>query len=265
MLWPLFRLDNGTMATAPPPRSLLQRIIRFLAKKWNQWRWRLASYHTPLKLRYSVGVLRQCYSNPTWRLLLLLFRFPRHLPCDLPPCPRQITAYEPETYMDERHPDIYELRMVPVWRWRDTMQSSFYRLYETICACDESLTGYETEYWWKRTEPGWNPELLRDPRDDGCVDEEQLSVLASVAEAIVDSFNWRLEQGLRRDGNHVERDDFRAPTPHTPYIYPVWTTSAPVLEKKLLLHDYGSSIDSESSPQFARRNIQASTAALHTV
>lgn len=38
----------------------------------------------------------------------------------------------------------------PHWRWRDTMQRSFYRSYESFCAYDEPLIGYETEYFWKR-------------------------------------------------------------------------------------------------------------------
>uniref|UniRef100_A0A8H7NI05 Uncharacterized protein n=1 Tax=Bionectria ochroleuca TaxID=29856 RepID=A0A8H7NI05_BIOOC len=85
---------------------------------------------------------------------------------------------------------IYETRLIPAWRWRDTLQRAFYRLYETVCAYDEPLTGYEAEYLWRRSDrPAWRPEMLRDPRDDGCGDREQLAVMASLADALTDAFN----------------------------------------------------------------------------
>ncbi|KND88453.1 hypothetical protein TOPH_06839 [Tolypocladium ophioglossoides CBS 100239] len=165
--------------------------------------------------------------------------------------------------MDEQHPDIFELHLLPVWQWRDTMQRSFYRLYEAVCAYDEPLIGYETEYFWKR-QPGWNPDVLRDPREDGCMDPEQLAVLASLAEGLVWSFNWRLSLGLRRDGRHVESED-GGPTDYIPVVSPAWTKEAPVLDERLILHKYSDPDDTRSDPDFDKRNIQATTAALRTV
>ncbi|KHN95249.1 uncharacterized protein MAM_06960 [Metarhizium album ARSEF 1941] len=168
-------------------------------------------------------------------------------------------AYDPEAYMDETHPDIFELRLLPVWRWRDTMQRSFYRLYEAVCAYDEALIGYETEYFWKR-QPSWNPELLRDPHEDGCTDPEQLAVFASLAEALVWSFNWRLSLGLRRNGRHVESG-----SPVDYFSAPSWTHHVPALDERLILHKYHDPNDKSSDPDFDKRNIQASSASLRTV
>lgn len=284
----------------------------YLAAKWRQWRWQMEFYHTPLELRYSYRILNRLYSYPLFRLLLLFLRLPRFFPCRLPPAPREIMAYEPEAYMNEQHPDIYELRLIPVWRWRDTIQRSFYRLYEAVCAYDEPLIGYETEYMWKRTTgAGWGLEKLRDPRDDGCDNEEQFAVFASLVEALADAFNWRLSLGLRPDGELIEtaahdeenavvanndtntnantsteRNTTRAKGRRTkpgnrdtrnqtdsgdsssnfvPHVPPDWTVSAPRLETRLLLHDYGDSSMTGSGESFDRRNIQASAAALRTV
>jgi hypothetical protein len=239
-----------------------------LATRLRRWRWRLARYHSPLRLRYSLGLLSVGHRYPLLALLFLAFRVPRFFPCRLPPPPRVITAYKPEAYMDERHPDLYELRLIPLWRWRDTMQSSFYRLYEALCAFDEPLIGYETEYFWKRAGPDWDLALLRDPREDSDVevDAEQLAVLAALAEALVAAFNWRLGLGLRRNGEHVDWvDDGQPRADFVPISNPPWTATAAVLGEKLVLHDFAENSATESSAPFRKRNIQATAAALRTV
>ncbi|KAG8407297.1 hypothetical protein J3458_020787 [Metarhizium acridum] len=234
-------------------------VMEYLARKWRRWRWRMEFYATPLELRYSIRVLSQFCQHPFLTLLGLFLRIPRYFPCYLPPAPRYVMAYAPETYVDEKHPHIFQLRLLPVWRWRDSMQRSFYRLYEAFCAYDEVHIGYETEYFWKR-QPGWNPELLRDPREDGCTDPEQLAVFASLAEALIWSFNWRLSLGLRRDGRHVEGN-----TEYPTLSVPTWTNEGPVLDKRLILHKYNDPNDTSSDPDFDKRHIQASSAALRTV
>ncbi|KAL6850790.1 hypothetical protein ACO1O0_007916 [Amphichorda felina] len=237
-----------------------------LTRRWRRLRFRLWAWSSPLKLRYSLMILSKISRHPYLRLIGLYLRVPRHFPCHLPPPPSRIAAYDPEVYMDEHHLDIFELRLLPIWRWRDTMQRSFYRLYEAFSAYDEPLVGYETEYFWKR-QPGWDPGLIRDPREDGCTDPEELAVLASLAEALVDSFNWRLSLGLRRDGRHVEEegDDDGGPADYVAYHNPVWTESAPVLPERLILHKYSDPHDASSHPLFDKRNIKATTAALRTV
>lgn len=234
-------------------------------KAWRRFVWRLRRYRTPLQLRYSHALLAHIYRFPLLQLVRLLIRTPRSFPCALPPPPGHIMRYDPEAYMDETHPHIYDLRLIPLWRWRDTMQRSFYRLYEAMCAFDEPLIGYETEYFWKR-HPGWDPGRLADPREDGAgEDQEQYAVLASLAEALVYSFNWRLELGLRRDGKHVDRLEDGSPAPFEAYHSPAWVFGVPALETKLILHDYGDSSVTGSSSFFEKRNIQASAAALRTV
>lgn len=242
---------------------MLSRWTKEVTWRLRRLRWRMWLWSSPLRLRYTLVVLSKIRRYPLLSLLRLYLRYPRHFPCNLPPPPRRIIAYEPEVYMDEHHPDIFELRLLPIWRWRDTMQRSFYRLYEAFCAYDEALIGYETEYFWKR-QPMWNPELLRDPREDGCTDPEQLAVLASLAEGLIWSFNWRLGLGMRRDGRHVESED-GSPVDYVPYAPPVWTEAAPVLPQRFILHSYNDPEDSSSDPDFDKRNIQATTAALRTV
>lgn len=234
-------------------------------KVWRRWIWRLRRYRTPLQLRYSYAILGKIYLFPLLQLLRLLTRIPRSFPCVMPPPPRHVMGYPPEAYMDETHPDIYDLRLIPLWRWRDTMQRSFYRLYEAMCAFDEPLIGYETEYFWKR-HPRWDPGALADPQQEGGYqDPEQYAVLASLAEALVYSFNWRLDLGLRRDGRHVDRLEDESAAEYVPYRCPAWTVAVPALETRLILHDYGDSTVTGSSDFFEKRNIQASAAALRTV
>ncbi|KAK7215981.1 hypothetical protein V2G26_003984 [Clonostachys chloroleuca] len=237
--------------------------LNHLSAKWRQWRWQMEFYHTPLELRYSYRLLSRISDHPLLSLLLLFLRIPRFFPCRLPPRPRDIMAYQPEAYMNQHHPDVYETRLIPAWRWRDTPQRAFYRLYETVCAYDEPLTGYEAEYLWRRSDrPAWRPEMLRDPREDGCADREQLAVMASLADALTDAFNWRLELGLRPDGELVEGGPGSG---FVAYARPAWTAAAPRLQSRLVLHDYGDSSIAGSSEPFDRRNIQASAAALRTI
>ncbi|KAI1770759.1 hypothetical protein F4818DRAFT_252447 [Hypoxylon cercidicola] len=246
-------------------------LVNWLAKKYRRLRWRLELLHTPFRFRKSLGILRRLDGHPYLSLLRLLWPVPWYFSCRLPPRPREIIAYEKETYFDQHYPDLYDLRIIPLWRWRDTPQRSFFRLYEALCAHDEPYIGYETEYFWKRSSPSWELERLCDPSEYGCTDPEQYAVMASLAEALADSFNWRLGWGFRRDGNHVERDDLRTPMEFTPVKPPSWASSVPALEETLIIHDYGRQIGSDDSyftgsvQPFEKRNIEASTASLRTI
>ncbi|KAG9250981.1 uncharacterized protein F5Z01DRAFT_677235 [Emericellopsis atlantica] len=168
----------------PALPTFWQSPLHYVTRTLRRWRRRVQFWSSPLKLRYSIIVLSKITDHPYRYLARLFLRYPRHFPVILPPPPREIIAYAPEAYMDEHHLDIFELRLIPIFRWRDTLQSSFYRLYEAFCAYDEPLIGYETEYLWKR-QTHWNPEDIYDPRLDGCNDSEQLAVLASLAEALI--------------------------------------------------------------------------------
>lgn len=169
--------------------------------------------------------------------------------------------------MDTHHENLFELRMVPIWQWRDTPQRSFFRLYEAFCAADDSCISYEAEYFWKRAEPEWQLHLLADPLDYGCTNPEQYAVMASLAEDLVDAFNWRLGLGLRRDGDHTYRrlDTGRSPSPFKSEASPRWAKKAVRLDERLVLHDFPNPEFSASNPAFAKRNIQASGGSLRTV
>lgn len=241
----------------PPPKlSLLARLKRYLR-----------NFRSPLNLRYSIVVLRKRYAHPYLALLRLFFRIPWRFPTALPPPPREIRSYPEQAYMDTHHARLFELRLVPIWQWRDTPQRSFFRLYEAFCAGDDACISYETEYFWKRSEPEWQPCLLADPRDYGCADPEQYAVLASLAEDLVDAFNWRLELGLRRDGEHTYRriDAGRVPTPFEPATCPPWAKRVPRLDERLILHELPDPGLCASNRVFDRRNIQASGGSLRTV
>ncbi|KAK4153231.1 hypothetical protein C8A00DRAFT_43795 [Chaetomidium leptoderma] len=185
-------------------------------------------------------------------------------------------SYDEKSYMFQHHRDLLDLRLIPLWRWRDTPQRSFFRLYEAFCAHHEEFIGYETEYFWKHASPAWTVELLHHPREYGCVDQEQLAVFASLAEALAESFNWRLMWGWRRDGRHVERSSDDGPPVYMAILKPPpWTAEVPPLKEKLVLHDFGrwrkyydiggdDGFTGEMCP-FEKRNIEAGDGSLRTV
>lgn len=154
--------------------------------------------------------------------------------------------------------DLIYLRSMPLWRSRDTPQRAFYRLYEAFCAADGHMITYETEYFWRRSPPEWATALIPDPQ---CEDAEQYAVMASLAEALVESFAWRLELGLRRTDRPIMNYD-RDPPPYDPEVCPAWAAKVPPLKEKLLIHlDEDRCFDSP----FHRRNIYMATGHLYTV
>lgn len=100
-------------------------------------------------------------------------------------------------------------------------------------------------------------ERIPDPRDGDAV---RYAVLASLMEAMVDAFNWRLELGLRRGGKRwVERGDDGTPAPFVPEVIPAWAGRVPALEDELIMAEGG------RGPRFAKRNIIAHEGDLRTV
>lgn len=112
-----------------------------------------------------------------------------------------------------------------------TAPRSFFRMYEGFCAHHDEYIGYETEYFWYRNDPAWTPEMMPDPREFGELaageeGERQLAVLASLAEALADAFNWRYMHGFRRDRNHVEPTIARGPPVYKAVFKgPAWAAS----------------------------------------
>jgi hypothetical protein len=144
-------------------------------------------------------------------------------------------------YFGTHRSDLLAERLLPLWRWRDTAARSFFRMYEAFCADQHEYIGYETEYFWYRNDPAWTPEALPDPRGFGELapgeeGERQLAVLASLAEALAEAFNWRLMHGFRRDRDH---DDSAAGRPRS-YVAvvkgPAWAASVPRLPEMFELH-----------------------------
>ncbi|PGG99754.1 hypothetical protein AJ80_09298 [Polytolypa hystricis UAMH7299] len=92
----------------------------------------------------------------------------------------------------------------------------------------------------------WGIHQILDPCDP---DPIRYALLACVVEVLVDSFNWRLSIGMRRDRNHVHRD---SSNPHPPYdqeVAPPWTKHVPPIDKRMRMLRATSSSKEISSPQ----------------
>ncbi|KJZ75415.1 hypothetical protein HIM_05111 [Hirsutella minnesotensis 3608] len=200
-----------------------------------------------LKVRASFKRLLRC-SRRRNLLLRLLWLSPRHLQV-----PVQLSVAELQRTADEmpslRQPDILQLYHIPLYRLRDTPLRSLYRLYEDLCSKNIIMMSYECDYYFSHDEARWQLCRIPDPLDP---DPVRYALLASFAEALVSSFNWRLKLGLRRDGTQVEgggREEVLLETA------PQWASKVPSLSEKLdlRLHD-----KEDSNPIFLKRNIQAS-------
>ncbi|OAA50984.1 DNA-binding protein [Beauveria brongniartii RCEF 3172] len=86
--------------------------------------------------------------------------------------------------VDRRAHDLQLLRIMPLWRSRDTPLRALYRMYEAVCARDGNLIASATQYFWRQT--GW---AMADIPEPACEDEEQYAVLAATAETLVECFN----------------------------------------------------------------------------
>lgn len=229
-----------------------------------------SGWQSPLGLRRTLRILRGISDRPYLFLLRLLWPIPWYFPCDLPDPPR-VLQQAPEI-VAKRYRHIYKLRLIPLWRARDTPLRSFYRLYEAYCADDDDLVGFETEYFWKRggAEPSsWATACIPDPRDP---DPERYAVLATLAEQLVDAFNWRLKLGKRRNGDFIEPAEDGTPAAFVPEACPSWVKHVPPLDELLVLHDWRdfSSRQQQQQQQHGdstayKRNVKAASGALTTV
>ncbi|KAK4101368.1 hypothetical protein N658DRAFT_558881 [Parathielavia hyrcaniae] len=252
-------------AIVPPTGGMIwQRIKAAVVYFWNfrylplKYRWpliklrrRLLPTRTGLGLRNALRHARSLKHppepHPYLFVLRLLWPFPTwHFPAVLPPPPRQIMADPGRVSCRVR--DLRYLRSMPLWRARDTPQRSFYRLYEAFCAADGHMITYDTEYFWRRSSPGWATANIADPQ---CRDLGQYAVMASLAEVLVESFAWRLELGMRRtDRSIISRSEDPQPS-FVPEVYSPWTAKVPPLQSRLLIHPEE---DREFDSPFHRRN-----------
>ncbi|KAL1887801.1 hypothetical protein Sste5346_009976 [Sporothrix stenoceras] len=233
--------------------------IRIGSFKFN-WR-KVLWWNSPLLLRYSWRRLHCAYDlkSPLRAFLQLLWPFPRKWPIGaLPPPPRLLLA-DGDAVRARYYRDAHVQNGLPLWHRRDTLQSAFYRLYEAICAADEPMVGYTTEYLFFRPEPEWSLDLLADPRTMTTWEDlhdsdstsftgsgtgrpwteeekaERLAVMARIAVMLEEVFNWRLDLGLRRDGSVIDKGEGLPEPIWTPERCPAWAHETPGLPELLVL------------------------------
>lgn len=167
--------------------------------------------------------------------------------------------------------DIHNLRAIPIWRMRDTPLRSIYRLYELFLADHYELIGWETQYFFYRCY--WKLHDIPDPEDP---DPLRYAIVASIVDELCEAVNWRLSLGLRRNREHIYREEDEDPwPPFTPEELPKWTKNVAPIDKNLLrLSVPQKSLDAEGNlvlevngkgPNFARRNIITNTGWLYTI
>lgn len=163
--------------------------------------------------------------------------------------------------IDERQGGILQLHEIPIFRMRDTPLRSLYRLIEDVCACDFIMMGYECTYFFFHNESRWLLSNVPDPEDN---DPVRYAMLASMVEALVDAFNWRLQLGIRRD-NTLDRSDKRA-TNFKREVAPSWTAKVGRVKDKLVFnHEGWKESDMTEERNFWKRNIKVPNGYLYTV
>lgn len=210
---------------------------------------------TPLQVRTSINRLRTC-PNPRKLLSRLLRLFPWHFQPAAPPTVAELER-DGVKILGIQQSGIMQLRRIPLFRIRDTSLCSLYRLYEDLCSNDLIMMGYECEYFFFHNEHSWWLSQIPDPND---TDPIRYAILASMVEALVDAFNWRLELGLRRDKSMDESME-RAINFKREKV-PIWTAAVKPLTETLDLNklDQGN-----PSRFFLTRNIKAPMGYLYTV
>ncbi|KAL3464493.1 hypothetical protein BJX64DRAFT_91811 [Aspergillus heterothallicus] len=240
---------------------------------WDRFRTWLRYWESPLRLRSSLSRLSD-HRHPFLDLLRMFIPYPSwSFPVPGPFPPRAlIEDKQNDTGIIRAHfSDIHNLRAIPIWRLRDTPLRSIYRLYELHLADRYALIGWETEYFFYQSQ--WKLRDIPDPMD---IDPLRYSILASIVEELHEAINWRLSLGLRRNRQHIHRDEDSDPLPaFTSEELPAWTRKVGPIDKELLRHSVPAEIlDSDGnlvleeggkSPNFARRNIVTNTGWFYTI
>lgn len=200
---------------------------------WFRLRYRIRTYRSPLQLRSSIRRLRHSTKHPYLALLRLFIPFPAWA-FEVPPplSPRAIIETPSLPLQRQHYATLINKRAIPVWRSRDTPLRSLYRLYEDLVSDHYPMVGTETEYFWYQNRGRWALERIADPRDP---DPIRYAILASLAESLVDAFNWRLGLGMRRNKKHIRRERDSDPYPSfMPENAPGWASSVPAIDLQLL-------------------------------
>ncbi|PQE10089.1 hypothetical protein CJF31_00004008 [Rutstroemia sp. NJR-2017a BVV2] len=133
-----------------------------------------------------------------------------------------------EALFDSHHPNIYNLRYVPIWTMRDNSLRAIYRIYEVLMTREFVLLRRECEYMWYRLGSKWLIHSIPDPCDPHPV---RYAMLASIVEELARAFNWRLKHGQRRNRTIVERT-MEIPWPDfEPEVVPDWTRDVPAIRE----------------------------------
>lgn len=182
-----------------------------------------------------------------------------------PPNPREILSRR-DFYRDRLS---YRKYRAPKGVFEDSPLFGLYRLYEWIMVGHTVNMRNELEmFWWAR----WPVSSIPDPGEQG--EPERYAVLACIPSLLVESFNERINSGLRREEPHAilsldEQLEWAA-TPKTFETEPAWTERVHPLDA--LLHippcDPGeeqliSLEDPKASSAFRKKNILATKPHIH--
>ncbi|KEQ74196.1 hypothetical protein M436DRAFT_44116 [Aureobasidium namibiae CBS 147.97] len=211
-------------------------------------------YSTPLQIRGTFKRLRKCPQRKK-HIRKLLWPFPWHFE-PMEPVAGVVHVDPSEQLIVERQSSIRTLHRIPIFRVRDTPLCSLYRMVEDVCTRQDELLGYEAHYLFRHTERRWRLCNIPDPRER---DPVVYAILASIVEALVEAFNWKLKLGIRRNG----RNDFseqRAINCELESV-PAWAALVAPCEKAvdLLTRPDGLS-GGAPEPSFRDRNIAACVA-----
>jgi len=203
---------------------------------WLRLRSRIRYFKSSLCLRDSIARLRDDdnHCHPYFALLKLAiihlqlpsWNWSYNYPLPKPLAPKDIAKNE--ALFNQHHPNIFQLRYIPVWTLRDTPLRAIYRLYEIFVTQEFVLLRLECEYMWHQSSRKWSLNSIPDPYDP---DPIRYAMLASIVEELVKAFNWRLGNGQRRNGKNVCRTR-ENPTPkYVPETVPAWTALVPPIQK----------------------------------
>ncbi|KAK1767022.1 hypothetical protein QBC33DRAFT_74852 [Phialemonium atrogriseum] len=166
----------------------------------------------------------------------------------------------------------YRKYRAPRGVFEDTPLYSLYRLYEWIMVDHTINMRNELEmFWWNR----WPVSSIPDPGEQA--DSERYAVLACIPALLIESFNDRIEKGLRREEPHsilsLEEHLQLAATPKNLEREPAWTEDVPPLETTLYIpHSQPGRTsqlttfdDPEASSAFRKKNILAMEPHIHFI
>jgi hypothetical protein len=241
---------------------------------WMRLRSKTRNFKTPLCLRDSIERLRHHNRHPFFTLLNLFiihlqrpsWNWSYNYPLPEPLAPKDIA--ENEALFDRHHPNIFQLRYIPIWTIRDTPLRALYRLYEIYMTREFVLLRIECEYMWHHRGRKWSLRSIPDPCD---LDPVRYAMLASIAEELVRAFNWRLQHGQRRNGKNISRTKENPWPIYNPEVVPSWTAFVPPIQAEDLYELPRDMVRNDrlfladgACETFSRRNFNAPTRYLYT-